>query len=270
MSCDSSFALLDFQQQDPTFDPQWASNYLSQYLSDSSDDLYCPVCNVQFSSLHNKQQHCLSHKHNKQVITFVQESIRNHQKQNGSISNNNENCSPNYMISSRNHSSSDTNTVTPTINHIAGTKDSIADHVNRNVDHMNNTEDHVSIAKDSVNNTEDHMSCHVNNTEDQTSVTENSNTCQTSDPKDSLVLSNVEKSPSSELDHTDVINNANEDVVMLTDSRACCSVDHANNDETSMTEASAPKVSCDQPTVCFPPYYSLNHVMHDFKLHQQG
>ena len=268
MSCNNNFTLLDFQQQDPTFDPQWASNYLSQYLSDSSDDLYCPICNVQFSSLHNKQQHCLSRKHNKEVVTFVQESIRNHQKQNGSVSNN-ENCSPNYMISSRNHSSSDPNTATPAISRIAGTKDSIADHVSRNVDHISNAEDHVSIAKD---NTEDHVGCHMSNTEDRTSSTENSTTnmnCHTSE-KDCLVLSSVEKNPSIELDDTDVINNTNEDVVILNDSQACCSADHAHNDEMSITEGSASEVSCDQPTVCFPPYYSLNNVMHDFRLHQQG
>ena len=325
------------------------------------------MCDVQFSSLHNKQQHCLSRKHNKEVVTFVQESVKKHQKKNGNVSTstthpaniNNEN-------SVRDHLSSNTSSV----DHIAGTEDSIADHMSNNVDHLssndhmrsninhmssnmdhmnsnvnhmssnvdhmssnvdhvNNTEDHVRInsndAKDhkryaehQVNSTEDHMGAaedsiagvnhHTRDHEDSinlssretslssdtmsdTNASANASNgttadsptcssvdhcnndeissvpCHTNDP-DCIILTDTENKLSSDtLSDTDGCTNTNtKDNMILTDSCACSSsVDHSNNDEASVGEG-----PCDQPFVCFPSYYGLNHLMHDFTLHQQG
>ena len=296
--------LLDFQQQDPTFDPEWATKYLTQYINNNSDDvLYCPVCDVQFSSLHNKQQHCLSRKHNGEVVTFVQKSVKKHQKKNGNVSTsvnhpaniNSENSSknlPDYMISSRDHL---TNPVVPTVDHSDGTEDSIADHTSNNVDHvsnaedhMSNTEDHMSINVDHISNTEDHMrmtknhtsnaedhmSCaehHVSSAEDHIGGTEDSianENCHTSDPDHCVVLTSRENSLRSDTlgDTNPCSSNTTtaKDHMILTDSHACSSVDHSNND------VSVKEGSCDQPFVSFPPYYGLNNMIYDFTLHQQG
>lgn len=318
--------LLDFQQQDATFDPEWATKYLTQYLNNNSDDvLYCPVCDVQFSSLHNKQQHCLSRKHNGKVVKFVQESVRDHQKENGNVSTspthpaniNSENCA-------RDHLSINTNSV----DHIASTEDSIADHMSNNVDHLSsNVDHHVSDTEDHVrintSDAKDHKrgaEHHVSSTEDHVGATKDSTgnvNHHTRDSEDCINLSSRENSLSSDtmgnpnacanasngttadsptcssVDHsnnaevssvschisdpdciilTDTENNLSgdrlsgtnacaRDNVILTDS----SVDHSNNAEVSVEEG-----PCDQPFVSFPPYYGLNHLMHDFTLHQQG
>lgn len=310
--------------------------------------LYCPVCDVQFSSLHNKQQHCLSRKHNKEVVTFVQNSVNIHQEKNGNLSTcgncptdiNSENCakSPADHNSSRNHLDTivgtedsikdhdahlviptvnhtvgtegsvkdhdahlaiptvnhtvgtedsvkdhDAHLMIPTVNHTVGTEDSVKDCVNNNVDHTNNTENHMSITRDHTNNTDDHMTCaenHVSSAEDHMDSTEDPNagkSCHTSGSEDctSLTIINCTENSSSctladtntSTDCTDAVNSTNsisnvEDHVITTDSHACSSTDYTNNDEN--------EGSHDQPFVHFPPHYSLNHMIHDFTLHQQG
>lgn len=273
--------MLDFQQQDPTFDPEWATNYLSQYLSSDSNTLYCPVCNVQFSSLHNKQQHCLGRKHNKEVITFVQKSVRMHQK-NGNIPTsgsytNAENCAKSPTDHMRNITNHDASLVGPVISH---TEDNIKDCVSNTVDHMDNTEDgmthhtsigkdHITNAKDHVNNTEDHMSSageFTNGTICEDYITPTINNCNENS------LSNTLNHTDTVVDYTDANNSsttsvsnigASEAHVIMTDSHMCSSIDHTNN-------VLVREDTHDQSFVNFPSHYTLNHVIHDFTSHQQG
>ena len=360
--------LLDFQQQDPTFDPEWATKYLTQYLSNNSDDvLYCPVCDVQFSSLHNKQQHCLGRKHNKEVVTFVQESVNKHQKENVNVSTsatypaniNSENCAR-----VRDHLSSNPVHHIP-VHHIPGTEDNMADrmsnnvdhlgsnvdhmsgnmdhmssneghmsnnldhmssnvdHINSNVDHMSSTEDHVRITKNNTSNAKEHKRCaehHVSSTEDHMGAAKDSIddvNHHTRDPEDCINLSSKENSLSSNtmantnacavasngttadsptyssIDHSNndgvssvschtsdpdciILTNTESSSATLSDSNACANTSSStkNTDPGACSavdhEVSVGDGSCDQPFVSFPPYYGLNHLMHDFTLHQQG
>jgi len=288
--------LLDFQQQDPTFDPDWAKKYLSQYLSSNSDILYCPVCNVQFSSLHNKQQHCLSRKHNEEVVTFVQKSVKMHQKKNGNIpASGNHTSSENHVKNTADHMNNITDyNVGPAVSHTTGTKDSIKDCVGNAVDHMNNTEDymthHLSIGEDHMSNAENHVSCtedhvsctkdRVNNAEDpMSSGRESTNAIICKDYisptinncNENNLRNNALTHTTTLVDNTDVNNSSTsvsnigacEGHVITADSHICSAVDHKNN-------VLVREGTHDQPLLNFPPHYTLNHMIHDFTSHQQG
>ena len=272
--------------------------------------LYCPVCNVQFNSLHNKQQHCLSRKHNQELVIFVQSAVKMHHKKKSTSSVNNEN-----RAKTENHTEDhldNTNLMDLTVNHAGGTEDSVNDNVNINVDPVCNTEDsiivteyhtsnaehHVGGTEDHMSNAEDHMTSaehHVGSTEDHMSKTEESTAsknCHSGSPEDhinsaiidcserttncSTIISCSSSSssctltqPSTLPDCTDVITTissvgSSKDHVSVMDSCVCSSTDHTNNNDDVFVQEH------DRPIVHFPPCYSLNHMMHDFRLHQQG
>lgn len=219
--------LLDFQQQEPTFDPEWATKYLAQYLSNSSDMLYCPVCDVPFTSLHNKQQHCLGRKHNKEVVTFVQKSVKMHQIKNGILSVA-ENCPTNvnnensgktpadHMSNPTNHLVNDASLTVPTINHMVSTEENVK---NNNVDHMDNGVHHMSNGVHHMSNDVDHDVVHMNGDVHMNDVDHMSN--------DVDHMSNGVNQKNSDVDHLN--SNMNNDVDHMSNS-----IDHMSNNVNHM------------------------------------
>ena len=273
--------LLDFQQQEPSFDPEWANKYLGQYLSSDSDGLYCDICDVQFSSLHNKQQHCLSRKHNEQVVKFVLKSIRSRQKGNQGKNNKTNN------VVSRGSSSSSQNTDNYASN---------ADPVSIMEEYVSNAEDHVSNITDHMSDTEDHVSSNEKDhvTIEKDHVTATTTTATTITPKQPTTVmdhdTNIDSANNPLTNHEDTnVVNLTHDVgnpsdhttsgVSLLDSST--DVDHVmindsdnNNIGNQCTGSPQQNVvmekSLDSTSISFPPHCSISDVMHDFTLHQQG
>ena len=228
---------------------------------------------------------------------FVQSSVRRHQKKNSTSNVNDENRAKHSEIHTENHLSSDTNLMDVTVNRTGSTEDSVNDNVNINVDPTCNTEDCVIVTEDLTSNADHHVTSaehHMGSTEDHMSRTEESATsknCHSSSPEDHINSTTINcnesatncsttiscsscssscalTQPNTLPDCNDIITTissvgSNEDHVSVTDSCVFSSTDHTNNDDVFVQEH-------DQPIVHFPPCYSLNHIIHDFRLHQQG
>jgi len=265
---------LDFKQQEPSFDPEWANKYLGQYLNSDSDVLYCSICDLQFSSLHNKQQHCLSRKHNEEVVKFVLKSIRSRRK-NGSAKNK-EDHKTDIQNTISNHQSTVNNPDQLNIveDHTSSVENIVKDHVSIVEDHVSimenhvgsnenkgharegDNEDHVTttnnrITKDVISIEEDHTNNHFQFNADHA----NNSICTGEDTSLQVVYLTNENTgdhslsdPTTHVDH--VIVNGSED-----------------NHDTSSEEQSEESLEC---PISFPPQCSIGHVIHDFTLYQQG
>ena len=261
---------------------------------------------MQFSSLHNKQQHCLSRRHNEEVVKFVTKSIRSRRK-NSQGENNKSHKTDNVVC----HGSSSSNQNT---GHCANNSDHVSiakDHVSNAEDQVSNTKDHVSNAEDQVSNTTEHVSNvkdqvnnnnedHVNNNNEDHVITVEDHVITVKDhviaTKDHVAhmehsnintqqdinyasnsIANHEDAPlnvvdlTHDMDHTGDHTTGGISMLNFSTHVGHGTINDIDNHGTSSAQQSTiMDKSLDGASISFPPHCSIGHVIHDFTLHQQG
>ena len=217
----------------------------------------------------------------------TEDSVKDNENINVGPISNTEDC----MIVVEDHLSNANHHMSCTEHHVSSTKDHMSrtegstagKHCHPSSPEYNNNSPIINCSENTAN-CSTVISCHESNTKCPTITTCNESTtnystvltCSESTTNCSTVISCSESTtnctlvqPNALADCTDILTtisniDSSEDHVSVTNSCACSSTDLTNNDDNVFVQEH------NQPIVHFPPFYSLNHMIHDFKLHQQG